>query len=91
MAAPAGELSAISVLGPELMATATLSVTTRGTGFVDITAHVRDFVARCGAGDGVNFQPAGLYVAPDFFRHAGKSRRRLFGVLQQFRALKVPV
>lgn len=55
MAAPAGELSAISVLGPELMATATLSVTTRGTGFVDITAHVRDFVARCGAGDGVAF------------------------------------
>jgi len=55
MTASGGELSAISVLGLELMATATLAVTTRGKGFIDITAHVRDFVARCGGGDGIVF------------------------------------
>jgi secondary thiamine-phosphate synthase enzyme len=48
-------LSAITTLVPELMATATLTVRTRGQGFVDVTADVRDFVTRCGAGDGLLF------------------------------------
>jgi secondary thiamine-phosphate synthase enzyme len=47
------ELSAVTILVPELMATATLAVRTRGQGFVEITSQVRDFVARCGAGDGI--------------------------------------
>jgi secondary thiamine-phosphate synthase enzyme len=47
------ELSAVSTLVPELMATATLGVRTRGQGFIEITNEVRDFVARCGAGDGI--------------------------------------
>jgi secondary thiamine-phosphate synthase enzyme len=47
------ELSAVTALVPELMATATLAVRTRGQGFVEITNEVRDFVARCGAGDGI--------------------------------------
>ena len=55
MTARSGELSAIAALAPDLMATATLTVTTRGRGFVDITAVMRDFVARCGAGDGLLF------------------------------------
>ena len=55
MTVRAGELSAISVLVPERMTAATLTVTTTGRGFVDITAGVRDFVGRSGAGDGIVF------------------------------------
>jgi secondary thiamine-phosphate synthase enzyme len=53
MTAPLSELSAVTAAVPELMATATLAVRTRGQGFVEITREVRDFVARCGAGDGI--------------------------------------
>lgn len=35
-----------------MVATATLSVATRGTGFTDLTAEARRFIARCGGGDG---------------------------------------
>lgn len=64
MTRPVGELSAVTALVPELMATATLAVGTRGQGFVEITGRVRDFVARCGAGDGVLFM---------FVRHTSAS------------------
>ncbi len=47
------QLSAITAIAPDLLATATLSVETPGRGFVEITRNVRDFVARSGAGDGV--------------------------------------
>lgn len=55
MTTRSGELSAIAVLAPDLLATATLTVATRGRGFVDITAAVADFLAGCGAGDGLLF------------------------------------
>jgi secondary thiamine-phosphate synthase enzyme len=48
-------LSAIAAIAPELMAAATLVVETRGQGFFEITKDVADFVARCGAGDGMVF------------------------------------
>ena len=46
-------LSTITRSAPDLVATATLSIDTRGEGFVDITADVMDFTAQAGAGDGV--------------------------------------
>jgi secondary thiamine-phosphate synthase enzyme len=48
-------LSAIAVIAPDLMIAATLVVETRGQGFFEITKDVADFVARCGAGDGIVF------------------------------------
>ncbi len=48
-------LSAIAAIAPELMIAATLVVETRGQGFFEITKDVADFVARCGAGDGIVF------------------------------------
>jgi secondary thiamine-phosphate synthase enzyme len=48
-------LSAIAAIAPELMIAATLVVETRGQGFFEITKEVADFVARCGAGDGIVF------------------------------------
>jgi len=57
-------LSAITAIAPELMSTATLVVETRGQGFFDITKEVQDFVARCGAGDGLVFM---------FIRHTSAS------------------
>ena len=48
-------LSAIAAIAPELMIAATLVVETRGEGFFEITKDVADFVARCGAGDGIVF------------------------------------
>ncbi len=48
-------LSAIAAIAPELMIAATLVVETRGQGFFDITKDVADFIARCGAGDGIAF------------------------------------
>src|SRR5260370_17425761 len=48
-------LSAIAAIAPELMIAATLVVETRGQGFFEITRDVKDFVARCGAGDGIVF------------------------------------
>jgi secondary thiamine-phosphate synthase enzyme len=64
MTALISELSAVTALVPELMATATLAVRTQGQGFVEVTREVRDFVARCGAGDGVLFM---------FVRHTSAS------------------
>lgn len=55
MASRPGELSPIAVLEAGLMTTATLTVTTRGQGFVDITAEVAAFLAGSGAGDGIVF------------------------------------
>lgn len=55
MASRATELSPVAVVAADLMTTATLAVTTRGPGFVDITADVRAFLAGSGAGDGLLF------------------------------------
>jgi secondary thiamine-phosphate synthase enzyme len=46
-------LSAIACAAPELIATATLAVETRGEGFVDITKEAADFLEAAGSGDGV--------------------------------------
>lgn len=46
-------LSAITETAPQLIASATLRVDTPGAGFTEITREAADFVARCGAGDGV--------------------------------------
>ena len=48
-------LPTIDAIAPELMIAATLVVETRGQGFFDITKDVRDFIASCGAGDGLVF------------------------------------
>lgn len=45
-------LSKITTVTPSVIATAELSVDTPGEGFLDITAQVRDFIARAGAQDG---------------------------------------
>jgi secondary thiamine-phosphate synthase enzyme len=46
-------LSNIVRLAPELLARATLTVETRGEGFVEITADATRFVLEAGGGDGV--------------------------------------
>lgn len=46
------KLSAIRSGMPDLLASAEVSVETKGEGFIDITAQAADFVAECGAGDG---------------------------------------
>jgi secondary thiamine-phosphate synthase enzyme len=46
-------LSGIIRTAPELIATATLEVETRGAGFVEITGDIAEFVRTAGAGDGV--------------------------------------
>jgi secondary thiamine-phosphate synthase enzyme len=51
----AGRLSAIETVAPERIATATLTVETRGEGFTDISGQAAQFVARCGGKDGVLF------------------------------------
>jgi secondary thiamine-phosphate synthase enzyme len=45
-------LSAISSTVPAVIASAELAIDTRGEGFLDITAQVRDFIAKAGAQDG---------------------------------------
>jgi secondary thiamine-phosphate synthase enzyme len=45
-------LSAISVVTPDVIATAELSIDTPGEGFTDITAQARQFLAGANAGDG---------------------------------------
>ena len=45
-------LSAITTVTPDVIATAELSVGTPGEGFVDITAEIRQFIAKAGAQDG---------------------------------------
>jgi secondary thiamine-phosphate synthase enzyme len=49
------ELSPIGRAAPDLVATATLTVRTRGEGFVEITAETARFVAAAEAADGVLF------------------------------------
>jgi secondary thiamine-phosphate synthase enzyme len=46
-------LSAVARIAPELIATATLTVTTHGEGFTDITADAARFLAQAQAHDGV--------------------------------------
>jgi secondary thiamine-phosphate synthase enzyme len=48
-------LSAISGAAPQLIVAATLTVETRGEGFVEITRDVENFLAGAGAGDGILF------------------------------------
>jgi len=50
-----GHLSDIQNATPQRIARATLTVATRGTGFIDITADIADFLRRAGAGDGILF------------------------------------
>jgi secondary thiamine-phosphate synthase enzyme len=50
---PAGELSAIVEATPQLIASATLRVETRGAGFTEITADVARFLGQVEAGDGM--------------------------------------
>jgi secondary thiamine-phosphate synthase enzyme len=57
-------LAAVAALAPNLMAAATLVVETRGQGFFEITKDVADFVASCGASDGILFM---------FIRHTSAS------------------
>ena len=47
------KLSAIAAAAPALLATATLSVQTRGAGFFEITREVAQFAAAAGAQDGM--------------------------------------
>jgi secondary thiamine-phosphate synthase enzyme len=58
------QLSAITTTTPELIATATLSIATRGEGFHEVTSAVREFVASARAGTGL------LYL---FIRHTSAS------------------
>jgi secondary thiamine-phosphate synthase enzyme len=64
MVTSSNRLSAVTAIVPELIAVATLAVETYGQEFVEITADVRDFVARSGAGDGILFM---------FLRHTSAS------------------
>lgn len=48
-----GRLSEIHHAAPDLLATATLTVETRGVGFTDISSEVRRFLDAAGAGNGV--------------------------------------
>jgi secondary thiamine-phosphate synthase enzyme len=48
-----GKLSAITEVAPQLIASATLRVETRGTGFSEISREAADFIARSGAGEGM--------------------------------------
>jgi len=46
-------LSAVRSAAPQIIATATLSVGTRGEGLVEITREIKQFLAEAAAGDGV--------------------------------------
>jgi secondary thiamine-phosphate synthase enzyme len=48
-----GRLSEITRSTPQLIASATLRVDTRGSGFTDITGNVADFLAQIDAGEGL--------------------------------------
>jgi secondary thiamine-phosphate synthase enzyme len=50
--APAGRLSAIAAVTPELIAAATLTIETSGTGFFEFTGDAQRFLAEAGAKDG---------------------------------------
>jgi secondary thiamine-phosphate synthase enzyme len=60
----AARLSDINAAAPELLATARLSVETRGPGFTEITREAARFLAEAGAGEGI------LYL---FIRHTSAS------------------
>ena len=47
------QLSAITEVTPQLIATATLRVGTSGTGFIEITGNAASFIAQIGAGEGM--------------------------------------
>ena len=47
-----GRLSSISVVSPQVIASATLRVDTPGIGFSDITRQAANFIAQSGAGEG---------------------------------------
>ncbi len=51
----ASRLSAIQAVAPDLVASAELSVETKGEGFTEITAEVARFVQQSGAGEGALF------------------------------------
>jgi len=46
-------LSSLSEISPQTIVTATLSVTTHGTGFTEITGDARAFIEQASAGEGV--------------------------------------
>jgi secondary thiamine-phosphate synthase enzyme len=48
-----GQLSSISAVSPQVIASAALRVDTPGASFTDITAQANSFLARAGAGDGL--------------------------------------
>jgi thiamine phosphate synthase YjbQ (UPF0047 family) len=48
-------LSAVASITPDLIATATLTVDTRGEALIDITRDAARFLAEAGAGDGALF------------------------------------
>ena len=48
-----GRLSAITKATPQVIASARLTVDTPGAGFIEITGQAANFVAQCGAGEGV--------------------------------------
>jgi secondary thiamine-phosphate synthase enzyme len=64
----AGRLSSIVETAPQLIATATLQVPTPGTGFTEITAEARQFIAQAGAQAGA--QDGVLLI---FLRHTSAS------------------
>lgn len=64
MTAAVGALSAISAITPDLIATATLTLDTRGQGFFEFTREAQRFIAEAGASDGA------LYL---FLRHTSAS------------------
>jgi secondary thiamine-phosphate synthase enzyme len=57
-------LAAAAALVPDLMVATTLVVETRGPGFYEMTKDIAEFVASCGAGDGILFM---------FIRHTSAS------------------
>jgi secondary thiamine-phosphate synthase enzyme len=50
-----GRLTVVRTAAPEVIASATLTVETRGEGFIEITRDVAEFLAQAGADDGVLF------------------------------------
>ena len=48
-------LSDVNSISPQVLATASLGVDTAGEGFTEITDHVRRFLDRCEAGEGILF------------------------------------
>jgi secondary thiamine-phosphate synthase enzyme len=50
---PTSRLSAVARIAPDLIAAATLTIDTRGEGFVEITREAADFLEIAGAGDGI--------------------------------------